>query len=104
VGTIRRAGIPAEVGFGLRRTFLDAGLPEPELRLDSVVAGGSDSVGYEWMAETVRSMLPLMVRFGVATEAQVGIDTLAGRLRAETTAAGGVVKAPDMVSAWTHRR
>lgn len=103
VGIIRRAGIPAEVGFGLRRTFLDAGLPEPELRLESVVAGGSESVGYEWMAETVRSMLPLIVNFGVATEAEVGIDTLASRLRAETTAAGGVVKAPDMVSAWTHR-
>jgi SAM-dependent methyltransferase len=104
VGTIRRAGIPAEVGFGLRRAFLDAGLPEPALRLESVVAGGPDSVGYEWMAESVRSMLPLIVKSGVATEAEVGIDTLASRLRAETTAAGGVVKAPDMVSAWTHRR
>jgi hypothetical protein len=48
-------------------------------------------------------MLPLIVTFGVATEAEVGIDTLASRLRAETTAAGGVVKAPDIVSAWTHR-
>jgi SAM-dependent methyltransferase len=104
VETIRRAQIPAEVGFGLRRAFLDAGLPEPELRLESVVAGEPDSVGYEWMAETVRSMLPLIVTFGVATEAEVGIDTLASRLRAETTAAGGVVKAPDMVSAWTHQR
>jgi SAM-dependent methyltransferase len=103
VETIRRAGIPAEVGFGLRRVFLDAGLSEPELRLESVVAGGPESVGYEWMAESVRSMLPLIVTFGVATDAEVGIDTLAGRLRAETTAAGGVVKAPDMVSAWTHR-
>jgi SAM-dependent methyltransferase len=103
VETIRRAQIPAEVGFGLRRVFLDAGLPEPELRLESVVAGGPDSVGYEWMAETTRSMLPLIVTFGVATEAEIGIDTLASRLRAETTAAGGVVKAPDMVSAWTHR-
>jgi SAM-dependent methyltransferase len=103
VETIRRAGIPAEVGFGLRRVFLDAGLPEPALRLESVVAGGPESLGYEWMAETVRSTLPLIIAFGVATEAEVGIDTLAGRLRAETTAAGGVVKAPDMVSAWTHR-
>jgi SAM-dependent methyltransferase len=104
VETIRRAQIPAEVGFGLRRVFLNAGLPEPELRLESVVAGGPDSVGYEWMAETVRSMLPLIVMSGVATEAEIGIDTLASRLRTETTAAGGVVKAPDMVSAWTHRR
>src|SRR6266540_1467086 len=104
VGTIRSAGIPAEVGSGLRRAFLDAGLPEPELRLESVVAGGPESLGYEWMAETVRSMLPLIVKSGVASAEEVGIDTLASRLRAGTTAAGGVVKAPDMVSAWTHRR
>src|SRR6266508_4195085 len=104
VGTIRSAGIPAVVGSGLRRAFLDAGLPEPELRLESVVAGGPESLGYEWMAETVRSMLPLIVKSGVASAEEVGIDTLASRLRAGTTAAGGVVKAPDMVSAWTHRR
>ena len=104
VEAIRRAQIPAEVGFGLRRAYLNAGLPEPELRLESVVAGGPDSVGYEWMAESVRSMLPLIVMSSVATEAEIGIDTLASRLRAETTAAGGVVKAPDMVSAWAHKR
>jgi SAM-dependent methyltransferase len=103
VETIRRAGIRAEPGFGLRGTFLAAGLPEPDLRLESVVAGGSESMCYEWMAETVRSMLPLIVTSGLASQAEVGIDTLASRLRAETTAAGGVVKAPDMVSAWTHR-
>jgi hypothetical protein len=39
VDTAARAGIPPEVGFGLRRTFLDAGLPEPIMRLESYVGG-----------------------------------------------------------------
>jgi hypothetical protein len=46
-------------------------------------------------------MLPLIVAFGVATEAEVGANTLAARLRAETLAVDGVVKGPDVVSAWT---
>jgi hypothetical protein len=46
-------------------------------------------------------MLPLIVKFGVATEAEIGVDTLASRLRAETLTADGVVKGPDLVSAWT---
>jgi len=101
VDTAARAGIPAEVGFGLRRAFLAAGLPEPQLTLDSYVGGGPDSIAYDWMAESVRSLLPLMKRFGVATEEDVDIDSLADRLRAETVAADAVAKSPDLVSAWT---
>ncbi len=100
VAAARNAGIPAEMGFGLRHAFLDAGLPAPEMRLESAVLGGHDSFAYEWMAETLRSVLPLVVRFGIATEEEVDIDTLAARLRAETVEVSGVVKGPDMVSAW----
>jgi hypothetical protein len=51
----------------------------------------------------VRSMLPLIVKLGIATEEEVEIDTLARRLRAETVAADGVVKAPDLLSAWARK-
>jgi protein-L-isoaspartate O-methyltransferase len=101
VDTAARAGIPAEAGFGLRRVFLAAGLPEPRLHLESYLGAGSDSVIYSWMAESVRSMLPLILRLGTATQTEIDIDTLADRLRAETLAADAVVKAPDLVSAWT---
>lgn len=100
VDTAASAGIPAETGFRLWRTFLAAGLPEPQLCLESYVGAGPDSVAYSWMAESVRSMLPLIVRFGVATEGEVDVETLADRLRSETVAADAVVKAPDVVSAW----
>jgi hypothetical protein len=72
------------------------------MRLDSYVGGGPDSIAYTWMAESVRSMLPLILRFGVATAQDIDIDTLADRLRADVVAADAVAKSPDLVSAWTH--
>jgi SAM-dependent methyltransferase len=103
VDTAAKAGIPAQAGFGLRRTFLDAGLTEPAMCLESYVGGGPDAFAYTWMAESVRSLLPLILRFGVATENEVDIDTLADRLRADTLAVDGVGKGPDLVSAWSRQ-
>jgi SAM-dependent methyltransferase len=99
----RRAGLDEKQGFRLFRTFITAGLPPPEMRLDSEVGGGPDWIGYEYLAETVRSMLPLILATGVASAEQIDIDTLTDRLRAETVAHGGVVKAPDLVSAWSRK-
>jgi hypothetical protein len=53
------------------------------------------------MAESVRSMLPLIVQLGVATADEVSVDTLAERLQAESVAADAVAKAPDLISAWS---
>jgi hypothetical protein len=89
-----------EMGYKLRRTFLDAGLPEPHMHLDARVGGGPAFDGYEEAASVLRSLLPLIIKLGIATADEVGIDTFEDRLRAETVAAGGVVKMPDFVSAW----
>jgi len=100
---IRKGGLDPATGYNLRRTFLHAGLPEPEMNLCSPVGGGPDWPGYDYAAESVRSMLPLIVKLGIATEEEVEIDTLARRLRAETVAADGVVKAPDLLDAWARK-
>jgi hypothetical protein len=62
--------------------------------------GGAEWGGHAYAAATLRSMMPLVERFGVATAAEVEIDTLAERLRAETASSGGVVKSPDLIGAW----
>lgn len=100
---IRKAGLDPTTGYNLRRTFLYAGLPEPEMSLCSPVGGGPDWPGYDYAAESLRSMLPLIVKLGIATEEEVEIDTLATRLRAETVTADGVVKAPDLLGAWARK-
>ena len=73
------------------------------MRLEASVGGGLGWGGYEDAAETLRSLLPLIVKLGIATEEEVGIDTLAERLRGETVAADGVVRAPGVVGAWARR-
>ena len=49
-------------------------------------------------------MLPLIVKLGISTEEEVGIDTLADGLRTEVAASVGVIKTPDLVGAWGRKR
>ena len=102
--TVARAGVEALMGYKLAATFEAAGLPVPHLRLESPLLAGDDPGGYTWAADSLRSMLPLTLKLGVATAEEVDIDTLAERLRVETVAHGGVVKTPDLVGAWTRLR
>jgi ubiquinone/menaquinone biosynthesis C-methylase UbiE len=100
---LERAGVETEMGFKLRGAFVEAGLPEPRMELNAPVGGGPRWGGYEFAAGTVWSLSPLLERFGIATAEEVGVETLAGRLREETVASGGVVKPPEMVSAWAQK-
>ena len=97
---LERAGVNTEMGFKLRSAFVEAGLPEPRMELNAPVGGGPLWGGYEFAAGTVRTLLPLLERFGIATAEEVGVETLAARLREEMVASGGVGKPPEMVSAW----
>jgi SAM-dependent methyltransferase len=101
---VRGIGLDPATGYHLRNTFLDAGLPEPEMNVCSPVGGGPDFPGYDYGAESLRSMLPLILKLGIATEEEVSINTLAQRLRSETVGSGGVIKTPDLVGAWTRKR
>lgn len=96
----RRAGIDTYAGYNLFRHFQNAGLPIPQMELAAGTGGGPDWTGYDYAAETLRSVLPLVLKFGLATAEEVDIDTFGERLRAETVASGGVVKVPDLVGAW----
>jgi hypothetical protein len=64
------------------------------------MGGGAGFSGYDEAASVLHSLLPLILKFGIATADEVASETFEERLRAETVAAGGVVKMPDLVSAW----
>jgi 2-polyprenyl-3-methyl-5-hydroxy-6-metoxy-1,4-benzoquinol methylase len=100
---VRGIGLDPATGYHLRNTFIDAGLPEPEMNVCAPVGGGPDFPGYDYSAESLRSMLPLILKLGIATADEVDIDTLAQRLRAEIVGSGGVLKTPDLVGAWTRK-
>lgn len=97
----QQAGAELQMGLKLYGTFLEAGLPEPEMRYEAVFAGGPESPIYALAANTVRALLPMLVKFGIASEEEVDIETLADRLRAEIASHQGVARSPALVSAWT---
>jgi len=101
-GAFRHLGIDTYAGYNLYRRFLEAGLPAPKMETAAELGGGPDWNGYEYAANTLRSVMPVLLKFGLATAEEVDIDTLADRLRAETLASGGVVKTPDLIGAWVH--
>lgn len=98
--TIERAGIETEMGYKIHGAYLEAGLPAPEMELFAPLSGSSNWRGQEYFTETLRSLLPLAEKFGVATKEEVQIDSLAERLIEETLSRGGVLKTPDVVNAW----
>jgi hypothetical protein len=48
--TFRRAGFEIDMGSRLFATYLQAGLPRPEMRLEGRVEGGAGSAAYELLA------------------------------------------------------
>jgi hypothetical protein len=98
--TFRRGGVEMQMGLKLYRTFIAAGLPAPQMSMGASIGGGLESTIYELIAQTVRSLLPMMEALGVATAAEVEVETLAGRLRREVGSSGAIT-APSLVGAWT---
>jgi len=99
----QRAGLNNRMGMSLHHTFVAAGLPDPRMSLFAPVGGGADFDGYDYMASGLRSNLPHIVKLGVATEEEVGVDGFADRLRAEVAAAQGVFALPTFVGAWSRK-
>jgi SAM-dependent methyltransferase len=102
VETFRRLGPDPRMGARLHAAFLAAGLPAPAMRSQAIV-GGSESAG-DWLnmiAELVRTLLPAMARLGVATPAEVDVESLADRLRREVAAGGGIVVGRSEIGAWS---
>jgi SAM-dependent methyltransferase len=101
--TLAAAHVEPRMGLRLHRCFVEAGLSAPTLTVEAAAAGGPEAPTWGW-ANLVRGVVPVMERSGVATAAEVGADTLAERLLADTLSAQGVVIAPPMFGAWARTR
>jgi len=80
------SGAHLDMGIGLYRAFVDAGLPPPTMHLESPIGAAKTWAGYRYMATIFQSLLPLLEKYGLATAGQVDVDTLAARLREEILA------------------
>jgi ubiquinone/menaquinone biosynthesis C-methylase UbiE len=91
--------IHGDIGGRLRTLFVEAGFEAVECRGEFGIDGGPDSPYYEWIAESLRSILPRANALGMGMEFTESIDTLADRLRDEAVATGASLPAPIMVGA-----
>ncbi|HET7289279.1 MAG TPA: class I SAM-dependent methyltransferase [Thermodesulfobacteriota bacterium] len=102
---MEKAGTEMQMGFKLLPVFRAAGLPEPVMHMDAFV-GGAASAGLDWFVSTIRSLVPMMVKHGVASAEEVGIDTLRERIIAEAAGSDAldwVGMSNTWISAWTRK-
>jgi hypothetical protein len=100
--TFSRLRTQPDMGSRLPETFAQAGLlPSPDL--DSYVATvvGEDAITH--LVDLALSLLPGLLAAGIATEAEVDIDTLAERLRADSGPVGRIGCWPTVIGAFAKR-
>ncbi len=101
--TLVASGARVQLGLELLQVFLDAGLPAPTMRMDSLVGGGSDFVGYTLVADIVQSLVSAMEKFNLATAADLDVPTLEQRLRHEVTSSKSVILSPALIGAFSRK-
>jgi len=89
------------MGSDLFKTFIAAGLPAPQLHIEVFTGGTPDFPGFEVVAEIVRSLLPTIEKRGLASAAEIDVDTLAQRIRDDAISKHAICSWPGFVNAWT---
>ena len=90
-----------DTAIGLGKMFVEAGLPFPCVECRPWTGGGPGSAIYEYVAETVRSLLPSLHEHGIASPDEVQIETLAERMEQEAVALHSILIGVPVISAWT---
>ncbi|HYJ33894.1 MAG TPA: class I SAM-dependent methyltransferase [Candidatus Binatia bacterium] len=96
-------GAEMRMGTKLLRTYVAAGLPEPQFLVEAPAGGGADWPGYEYVADTLRSLMPMLQQRAGVDPDEVQVDTLASRLREDVARVQGIHILPIMFGAWSRR-
>ncbi len=99
---LRRVGANPSMGLALSPAFRGAGLGHPQMLLGARIESGPGAKGYVQLAGIVRTLLPAIIGTGVASANEVGIDTLADRLRDVFVESDATLVAPTLVGGWAH--
>ncbi|MCE2414965.1 class I SAM-dependent methyltransferase [Candidatus Poribacteria bacterium] len=94
-----RSGAHLDMGMELYQAFVDAGLPEPTLHFEAPMGGPVNWPGYEYLANSFRSLVPLLEAYGITTAEELDVDTLAERIQAEVAAAKRPIMLPPHITA-----
>ena len=103
----RRAGAECNGATNLYRAFLGAGLPAPQMRMQTFIGFGVTCTdwlqGLADLACTACTWLPKIEQFGLARVAEVDVVTLAQRLRDEVIANAHMIVGRSEIAAWSRK-
>jgi hypothetical protein len=90
----------SNMGSRLWTLLAEAGFENPDCRAEYPIIGGADNLYFEWLVESLRSLLPRAIASGIVSESEIDIDTLEERLRAENATTKSGMPAPTMIGAF----
>jgi 2-polyprenyl-3-methyl-5-hydroxy-6-metoxy-1,4-benzoquinol methylase len=96
--------VHGDIGSRLFHLFLEAGFPAPQFHAGYPLDGGPESPFYEWIAESVGSILPRAQALGIVPDFDPNPETLADRLRDDAVALKACIAGPLMGGAFARRR
>src|SRR5262245_7195848 len=98
---MRAGGAQIDTAYRLHSIFVAAGLPAPIMRLHAPI-GGAPSIfeALHDLASIVRTLLPAIEKHGIATAAEIDIDSLADRLCRDVATSGSTILGAASIAAW----
>src|SRR5208283_2330399 len=101
--TLLDTGARVQLGLELHQVYLDAGLPAPTMRINSLVGGGPEFAGFALVTDVLHSLLPTIEKLRLTTAAELDLPTFEQRLRQEVSANKGVILTPALIGAWSRK-
>jgi ubiquinone/menaquinone biosynthesis C-methylase UbiE len=100
---LRHSGARIDMGMRLYATYLAAGFVNTATEVTHLSGCGFSREMADFFAETIRSILPKIVQYGIATLEEVQIDTLADRMDAACRKADPQWVSSRYISAWARK-
>ena len=100
---LRHSGARIDMGMRLYTTYRDAGFVKTATEVSHLSGCGCTREMADFSAETIRSILPKIVEYGIATLEEVQIDTLADRMDAACRDTDPQWVGPRYISAWARK-
>ena len=99
---IQQSGASLHMGLRLPGAFVEAGLGDPQVRLEQRIGiGSSASEVVERLVGLARTLAGAMADAGIVTAGELGLDSLAGRIMTEVSAESSLLRSHLQVAAWS---
>jgi ubiquinone/menaquinone biosynthesis C-methylase UbiE len=101
--TMVQDGPDYHMGLKMQHLYRRVGLTTPQFTFDAPMGMGNSWTGYQFIAETVEMLKPLMQQRGIALPAEIGTSDLAEKIRKEAVENNAVIVLPAIIGAWSRK-